>query len=349
MFTGRRLGATPRMLLPPMAMSPPSGAMNPAIMRSSVVLPQPEGPRMEKKLPCATLNESESTAMCPPKRLTTASAIRSAALNAWSRSIGGLDAVQHPPFDLFQSGRNRRVPVDVLQSIVRKRGDELRFQARVDQRSGAFRGGETADRFDDAGGILGAHGKIDPGVRRGLVAAARRQRERIEPAESAGARDDVLNVGNVAVEGPSAGIPHHGGPHFTGTEAVQQLILVVEEKLEVRLACDERRADLIHERAVCLWIPIQSEWVLAGGERKRHQRRTSETNRCLALQIGPAQIAIIGHGCTLGVHDQPVGAPQIRQSVQLAVQSGIALHDVEQRRLELLDLHLSEIDGFVDP
>ena len=63
MLTGRRFGATPRMLVPPMAMSPPSGAMKPAIMRSSVVLPQPEGPRMEKKLPRATLNDSESTAM----------------------------------------------------------------------------------------------------------------------------------------------------------------------------------------------------------------------------------------------------------------------------------------------
>src|SRR6267378_3743827 len=51
MFTGRRFGGTSRMLLPPMAMSPPSGAMNPAIMRRSVVLPQPDGPRIEKKLP----------------------------------------------------------------------------------------------------------------------------------------------------------------------------------------------------------------------------------------------------------------------------------------------------------
>ncbi len=62
MFTGRRFGATPRMLLPPMAMSPLSGAMNPAIMRSSVVLPQPEGPRIEKKLPRSTENDRESTA-----------------------------------------------------------------------------------------------------------------------------------------------------------------------------------------------------------------------------------------------------------------------------------------------
>ena len=63
MLTGRRFGATPRMLLPPMAMSPLSGAMNPAIMRSSVVLPQPDGPRIEKKLPRSTEKDSESTAM----------------------------------------------------------------------------------------------------------------------------------------------------------------------------------------------------------------------------------------------------------------------------------------------
>ena len=63
MFTGRRFGATPRMLLPPMAMSPPSGAMNPAIMRSSVVFPHPEGPSIEKKLPRSTENDRESTAV----------------------------------------------------------------------------------------------------------------------------------------------------------------------------------------------------------------------------------------------------------------------------------------------
>jgi hypothetical protein len=33
-----------------------------AIMRSSVVLPQPDGPRIEKKLPRSTLNDKESTA-----------------------------------------------------------------------------------------------------------------------------------------------------------------------------------------------------------------------------------------------------------------------------------------------
>jgi hypothetical protein len=50
MFTGRRLGGTSAIDWPPMnRTSPESGARKPAIMRSSVVLPQPEGPRIEKK------------------------------------------------------------------------------------------------------------------------------------------------------------------------------------------------------------------------------------------------------------------------------------------------------------
>ena len=66
MLTGRRFGSTPRIERPPMRMSPSSGARKPATMRSSVVLPQPDGPRMEKKLPCATASDSESTAACAP-------------------------------------------------------------------------------------------------------------------------------------------------------------------------------------------------------------------------------------------------------------------------------------------
>jgi excinuclease ABC subunit A len=81
-LTGRRFGATFAMSLPPIMMLPSSGAMKPAIIRSSVVLPQPDGPRMEKKLPRATLNERASTAVCEPKRLTTLRASRSGVLNS---------------------------------------------------------------------------------------------------------------------------------------------------------------------------------------------------------------------------------------------------------------------------
>ena len=66
MLTGRRLGGTPRIDAPPMRTSPSSGARKPAIIRSSVVLPQPDGPRIEKKLPCATSSDSPSTAAIAP-------------------------------------------------------------------------------------------------------------------------------------------------------------------------------------------------------------------------------------------------------------------------------------------
>ena len=52
--TGRLLGGTPIIDLPLIRRSPEVGDWNPAIMRSSVVLPQPEGPRMEKNDPCGT-------------------------------------------------------------------------------------------------------------------------------------------------------------------------------------------------------------------------------------------------------------------------------------------------------
>jgi len=44
-------------------------------------LPQPEGPKMEKKLPRATLKDKESTAVWLAKRLTRALATKSALLN----------------------------------------------------------------------------------------------------------------------------------------------------------------------------------------------------------------------------------------------------------------------------
>ena len=40
--------------------------MKPAIIRSKVVLPQPDGPRIEKKLPRATANDRPRTAWCAP-------------------------------------------------------------------------------------------------------------------------------------------------------------------------------------------------------------------------------------------------------------------------------------------
>gem|GEM_PF-4467070 len=59
--------------------------MKPAIMRKSVVLPQPEGPRMVRNLPAARSSETASTATVSPKLLPTSA----------SRTIGCTASPRH--------------------------------------------------------------------------------------------------------------------------------------------------------------------------------------------------------------------------------------------------------------
>ena len=48
---GRLWGPAPRIDSPPIKMSPVLGSRKPEIIRRIVVLPQPDGPRMEKNSP----------------------------------------------------------------------------------------------------------------------------------------------------------------------------------------------------------------------------------------------------------------------------------------------------------
>src|SRR6185295_10065852 len=54
---------------PARTISPPSGSTRPATMRSSVVLPQPEGPRSARNSPGAASSDTPSTATTAPKAL----------------------------------------------------------------------------------------------------------------------------------------------------------------------------------------------------------------------------------------------------------------------------------------
>ena len=56
---------------PPISMLPASCASRPAMTRSSVVLPHPEGPRKHTSLPLSTSSETSSSAVKAPKRLVT--------------------------------------------------------------------------------------------------------------------------------------------------------------------------------------------------------------------------------------------------------------------------------------
>ncbi|OQB88755.1 MAG: hypothetical protein BWX86_02605 [Verrucomicrobia bacterium ADurb.Bin122] len=52
-------------------MAPASGVSKPAIMRKSVVFPQPDGPRRVRNSPARTSKLTLSTAVKPPKRFVT--------------------------------------------------------------------------------------------------------------------------------------------------------------------------------------------------------------------------------------------------------------------------------------
>ena len=81
-------------------MSPAVGSPKPAIMRRSVVLPQPDGPRMEKKVPGGICSETPATAVKLPKIFTTSRHSRSKVMaEAW---VGGWVAPSsHALGDLF--------------------------------------------------------------------------------------------------------------------------------------------------------------------------------------------------------------------------------------------------------
>jgi hypothetical protein len=82
MLTGRRFGATPAMLLPPMAISPPSGCDETGDHAQQRGLAAARGPEDREEAAAGDAEgKTASTAVCAAKRLTTALATRSALLN----------------------------------------------------------------------------------------------------------------------------------------------------------------------------------------------------------------------------------------------------------------------------
>ena len=65
----RRLAGSAVTSLPSTTTLPASGNSNPAVIRSVVVLPHPDGPRKVTISPSPTLRSKSCTATCPPKRL----------------------------------------------------------------------------------------------------------------------------------------------------------------------------------------------------------------------------------------------------------------------------------------
>src|SRR5204863_141029 len=79
-------------------MRPASGVSNPAISRSNVVLPQPEGPSNAKNSPRSTETDTPSTAVAAPNRFS-ASMISSSAIRGCSviPAQAGIQGPRVPP------------------------------------------------------------------------------------------------------------------------------------------------------------------------------------------------------------------------------------------------------------
>ncbi len=69
MPVSRRCAGRSVMSRPPKRIRPASGAVNPAMQRRSVVLPQPDGPSRKKISPPATDALTSSSAVTAPNRL----------------------------------------------------------------------------------------------------------------------------------------------------------------------------------------------------------------------------------------------------------------------------------------
>src|SRR4051794_37590715 len=110
---------------PPSVMRPRSGCSNPAIIRSVVVLPEPEGPSSVKNSPAPTFRSTSSTATTSPYSLRHPSTETSAANHALqdvepALELGVLDRERHEDAD--------HVPVDAAgeehQSLFARRGGD---------------------------------------------------------------------------------------------------------------------------------------------------------------------------------------------------------------------------------
>src|SRR5581483_6762366 len=115
MPVARRLGGIATVEAPSIRMSPPSGSSKPAMQRSAVDLPQPEGPSRQRNSPSATSSDIALTATVAPKRRVrdfrlSVAIPRPFALRGDAGGEGA--AVEHPPGEDQQNQRrhpeNRR-------------------------------------------------------------------------------------------------------------------------------------------------------------------------------------------------------------------------------------------------
>src|SRR5437879_10944966 len=99
-FSGGSVRAGEDTTLPPTAISPSVGSTKPAISRSVVVLPQPEGPSRQTRLPCSIRIETSSTTACGPYFFVSPRSSTDATCPPQHSTSNNTGAGQHVPLKL---------------------------------------------------------------------------------------------------------------------------------------------------------------------------------------------------------------------------------------------------------
>ena len=90
MARSRSRGPSPETSTPPITIDPALGFSSPAIIRSAVLLPHPDGPTSTSTSPLATVSDRSSTATVPaPNSLRTWISSTSLLIGEHRESVGG--------------------------------------------------------------------------------------------------------------------------------------------------------------------------------------------------------------------------------------------------------------------
>src|SRR5258706_7623777 len=115
---------------PPMRISPDVGSSSPAIIRRSVVLPDPEGPRRTRNSPSRLSRSTLTTApSCPLRKSFVSPLVSTIAIRNRSRL---LPLVEDPPDLLFSRAHRIFRAHDVLSAFREHRGKDERVEDLVD-------------------------------------------------------------------------------------------------------------------------------------------------------------------------------------------------------------------------
>src|SRR3989440_2263744 len=165
----RAYGGNPSTRRSPNRMSPPSTGEKPATMRSSVVLPQPDGPSSVNSSPSPISSVTRSTAVAAPNRLVTS---RSAILIRSRFLPDRLDVAAEPRLERLRALGGHGLVVDVRHVAGEVRADaagelhrHLRRRARRALHLVSRRDREQAALHEDLLAALGQE-KLDERARR---------------------------------------------------------------------------------------------------------------------------------------------------------------------------------------